>query len=215
VTCNHRSWIDVVVLQKVFHRRIPFLKFFIKRELIWVPILGGAWWAMDFPFMKRHSREYLEAHPEKRGTDLETTRRACEKFGTSPVTVLNFPEGTRFTPEKHDSQESPYEHLLKPKAGGAAFVLEAMGERLRSLLDVTVVYPERPARFWDLFTGRLRRVVVRVQERAIPEEFLRGGSYLEDPTIRERFQLWVRQIWAEKDALIERILEEHAQHPGA
>lgn len=211
VTCNHRSWIDVVVLQKVFHRRIPFLKFFLKRELVWVPVLGGAWWALDFPFMRRHSREYLEAHPEKRGSDLETTRRACEKFGDSSVTVLNFPEGTRFTPEKHDDQESPYKHLLKPKAGGAAFVLEAMGEKLKSLLDVTVVYPERPARFWDLFTGRIRRVVVRVRERAIPEEFLQGGSYLEDPTVRERFQTWVREIWSEKDALIDRILKDDAQ----
>ena len=209
VTCNHQSWVDIVVLQNIFNRRIPFPKFFLKRELAWVPVLGGAWWALDFPFMRRHSREYLKAHPEARGADLETTRRACEKFGNSPVTVLNFPEGTRFTAQKHDHQESPYTHLLKPKAGGVAFVLEAMGERLKSLLDVTVVYPESTARFWDLFTGRIRRVVVRVQERAVPEEFMQGGSYLEDPTVRERFQAWVREIWSEKDDLIERILKEH------
>ncbi len=205
VSCNHQSWVDIVVLQKVFNRRIPFPKFFLKRELAWVPVLGGAWWALDFPFMRRHSSRYLKAHPEKRGADLETTRKACEKFKSSPVTVLNFLEGTRFTEEKHAKQGSPYRHLLLPKAGGAAFVLEAMGDKLRSLLDVTVIYPERPARFWDLFTGRIRRVVVRVRELSIPEEFLRGGSYLEDAKLRERFQAWVREIWNDKDALIERL----------
>jgi len=214
VSCNHQSWVDIVVLQKVFNRRIPFPKFFLKRELAWVPVLGGAWWALDFPFMRRHSSQYLKAHPEKKGADLETTRKACEKFSASPVTVLNFLEGTRFTPEKHDSQGSPYRHLLRPKAGGAAFVLEAMGGKLRSLLDVTVIYPERPARFWDLFTGRIKRVVVRVRELSIPEEFTRGVSYLEDAALRERFQAWVREIWSEKDALIERIMKEYAQRTG-
>jgi 1-acyl-sn-glycerol-3-phosphate acyltransferase len=66
VICNHQSWVDILVLQGVFNRRIPFLKFFLKKQLIWVPVLGFAWWALDFPFMQRHSREYLERHPEAR-----------------------------------------------------------------------------------------------------------------------------------------------------
>ena len=205
VSCNHQTWVDIPILQMVFNRRIPFPKFFLKRQLAWVPILGGAWWALDFPFMRRYSKEYLEKHPERRGADLEITRKACEKFEGSPVTILNFLEGTRFTEEKHDKQESPYRHLLKPKAGGMAFVLEVMGGKIRSLLDVTVVYPGKPPIFWDLFSGRIRRVVVRVRELSIPEEFLQGGSYLEDPAARERFQAWIRQIWSEKDALIDRI----------
>lgn len=207
VSCNHQSWVDIVVLQKALNRRIPFPKFFLKRGLAWVPVLGQAWWALDYPFMRRHSREYLEAHPEKRGEDLETTKRACERFRGMPVTILNFLEGTRFTALKHEQQESPYRHLLMPKAGGMAFVLESMGGRLRSLLDVTVVYPEKRARFWDLFTGRIGRVVVRVRELSIPEEFL-NGSYLEDAHLRERFQAWVRQVWQEKDLLIDRIMGE-------
>ncbi len=213
VSCNHQSWVDVVVLQKVFNRRIPFPKFFIKKQLAWVPVLGGAWWALDFPFMRRYSKSYLEAHPEKKGKDLETTQKACRKFAGRPVTILNFLEGTRFTPEKHSHQGSPYRHLLRPKAGGVAFALEAMGGRLRSLLDVTVVYPENRSGFWDLFTGRIRRVVVRVREFSIPEEFM-GGGYLENPELRERFQNWIREIWQEKDALIEDILTRSARSPS-
>lgn len=214
VSCNHQSWIDIVVLQRIFNRRIPFPKFFLKKSLIWVPVLGGAWWALDFPFMKRHSNAYLRDHPEKASEDLETTRKACEKFRGAPVTILNFLEGTRFTREKQARQESPYEHLLKPKAGGVAFVLESMGDRLRTLLDVTVVYPDRGVKFWDLFTGRLHRVVVRVRQCEIPAQVLAGGTYTEDPDVRERFQAWVRHLWAEKDGLIGRILAQAKKQPA-
>ncbi|MGB5257104.1 MAG: 1-acyl-sn-glycerol-3-phosphate acyltransferase, partial [Woeseiaceae bacterium] len=46
VTVNHQTWVDILVMQYVFNRRIPFLKFFIKQQLIWFPLLGVAWWAM-------------------------------------------------------------------------------------------------------------------------------------------------------------------------
>lgn len=160
VLANHQSWVDIIVLQRALNRRIPFLKFFIKHVLIWVPFLGLAWWAMDMPFMKRYSRAYLEKYPEKRGQDLEATRRSCERFSEVPTSVINFVEGTRFTPEKHARTESPYQHLLPPKAGGIAFALSVMGEQFRSMLDVTVVYPDGSPTFWDLVTGRLHNVAV-------------------------------------------------------
>ncbi|MEW5765025.1 MAG: acyltransferase [Acidobacteriota bacterium] len=207
VSCNHRSWVDIVVLQRIFNRRIPFPKFFLKRSLAWVPLLGGAWWALDYPFMRRYSRSYLERHPEKRGKDLETTRKACERFAGVPVTILNFLEGTRFSRAKHALQESPYRHLLRPKAGGLAFVLAAMGDRMRHLLDVTIVYPKESPTLWDLLSGKLRKIVVHVERLEIPEEFSRG-DYLDDPVLRERFQEWVRELWARKDALIERLRQE-------
>ena len=110
MTSNHQSWADILVLQKVTNRRVPSLKFFLKQELIWVPLLGLAWWALDFPFMKRYSRAQLEKRPELKGKDMETTRKACEKYAHYPVSVMNFFEGTRFTEEKHRQQNSPYRH---------------------------------------------------------------------------------------------------------
>ncbi|HOO91143.1 MAG TPA: acyltransferase [Syntrophales bacterium] len=208
VNSNHQSWTDIVVMLRIFTGRIPFPKFFLKEELFWIPILGTAWWALDYPFMKRYSREFLEKHPELRGTDLETTRKACERYRHTPVSVLNFIEGTRFTPEKHRKQNSPYRHLLCPKAGGFAFVISAMAGKITTMLDVTIVYPEGPVNFWDFLCGRLSRVVVRVQKYSIPKEFLEG-DYQEDPDFRERFQAWVSNLWHEKDALIERLLKEY------
>ena len=95
VTSNHQSWVDILVLQYVLNRRIRPLKFFLKRELIWVPVIGLAWWALGFPFMKRYSKAYLAKHPEKKGEDLLTTRRACARFRGKPTAIFNFAEGDR------------------------------------------------------------------------------------------------------------------------
>ena len=205
VIANHQSWADIVVLQRVFNRRIPFLRFFLKQQLIWVPLLGLAWWALDFPFMRRHSREYLERHPEKRHEDLQVTRRACERFAGTPVSIMSFVEGTRFREEKHERQQSPYRHLLKPRAGGLAFTLNAMDGAIRRLLDVTIVYRPHRAGFTDLFAGRAKRVTVRVREIVIPQGFLHG-DYQNDVAWREDFQAWVRDIWVEKDRELELLL---------
>lgn len=205
VNSNHQSWVDILVLQHLLNRRIPLLKFFIKQQLIWVPVMGLAWWALDFPFMRRHSEEFLKKHPEMRGKDQETTRRACEKFALIPTSVMNFLEGTRFTAAKHDRQLSPYQHLLKPKAGGLALALNAMGEKFQSILDVTIVYPQGAPAFNDFLMGRMHRVVVRVRKLPIPE-YLRAGDYANDPVFRDAFAQWVQQLWRDKDAQISAIL---------
>ena len=202
VICNHQSWVDIPVLQQVFNRRIPFLKFFLKSQLIWVPVLGLAWWALDFPFMKRYSREQLEKHPEWRGKDVEATRIACEKYRDLPVSVMNFVEGTRFTQAKHDRQASPYRHLLQPRAGGVAFVLDAMGDMLNAIVDVTLSYPCGRPGVLDLLAGRVRRVDVSVRVLPIPAELL-GGDYENDEDFRRHFQDWLNGLWAEKNRNLE------------
>jgi 1-acyl-sn-glycerol-3-phosphate acyltransferase len=205
VVSNHRSWVDILVLQAVFNRRIPFLKFFLKQQLIWVPFLGLAWWALDFPFMRRYSSAHLARHPEDRGKDLAATRRACERFRLIPTSVMNFVEGTRFTPAKHAALKSPYRNLLPPRAGGVSFVLSAMGGMLNSKLDVTIAYTTGTPSFWDLCCGRVGTVRVDVQRRAI-EDWLAAGDYMNDPAFRERFQAWLGGVWAEKDARLDRML---------
>lgn len=204
VTSNHQSWVDIFALQHQLTGRIPFLKFFLKQELIWVPVIGLCWWALEFPFMKRHSAAYLMKHPEKRGEDLATTRRACERFRTNPVSVINFLEGTRYTPGKHAQQKSPYRHLLKPKSGGIAFVIDAMGDQLTALVNVTIDYPDGRPTFWQLACGEVPRITMRVMQSAIPGEFL-GKDYSSDSTYRQDFQGWVSQLWQAKDDELDRL----------
>jgi 1-acyl-sn-glycerol-3-phosphate acyltransferase len=213
VNCNHQSWVDILVLQHLFNRRIPLLKFFLKQQLIWVPVMGLAWWALEFPFMRRHSEEFLKKHPEMRGKDQATTRKACEKFALIPTSVMNFLEGTRFTPVKHQRQQSPYKHLLKPKVGGMALALNAMGDKFQAILDVTIVYPDGAPAFWQFLTGKLKRVIVRVRSLPIPQHLVQG-DYAGDPAVREAYQQWAQQMWADKDAQIEALISRSNQRVG-
>ncbi len=201
VISNHQTWVDIVVLQKIFNRKIPFLKFFLKKELIWVPLLGIAWWALDFPFMKRYSAQFLKKHPHLKGKDIEITRKACRKFKSLPVSIMNFVEGTRFTPEKHDKQQSPFRHLLRPKAGGIGFVLSTMGEQLSDILNVTIMYPGGETSFWGFLCGRIKEIRIVVEKIPVTPEML--GDYVEDKEFQVKFQEWVNVLWTKKDAMLD------------
>ncbi|WMS86115.1 acyltransferase [Pleionea litopenaei] len=199
VLANHQSWVDIYVLQNVFNRKIPFLKFFLKKELIYVPLLGIAWWALDFPFMKRHSKEYLKKHPEKKGQDLETTKKACEKFQHIPISVMNFVEGTRFTEAKSQRQNSPYSQLLKPKSGGVGTVLSILGDKMHHVLDVTLHYPRGIPSFWDFLCGRVGEINVVVEQHEV-KSYLVGD--MTNAETRIQVQGWLNELWQHKDQLL-------------
>lgn len=205
LTSNHQSWVDILALEKAVGNEIPFFRFFLKQELIYVPLLGLCWWALEYPFMKRHSKEEIAKDPSLKGKDIETTRIACERYKGHPVTVMNFMEGTRYTAKK--AAKSSYQYLINPKAGGVAFVLNAMGEQIHSLLNVTIIYPQGVRELWDYLCGRLPEIRILVQETKIPAQFL-GGSYQEDPEYKANFQAWVTELWEEKDQLIAEQLDE-------
>ena len=213
VLANHQSWVDIPVLQKVFNRRIPLLRFFLKRQLFWVPLLGLAWWALDFPFMGRYTPRQVAKNPALAGRDIEATRRACDKFRAIPVAIMNFVEGTRFTDDKHAKQGSPYRHLLKPKSGGVAFVLDAMGEGLHAILDVSIAYPAGRPSLVDLLADRVPEVRVQVRQRPIPTELV-GGDYQGDREFRVRFQQWMNGLWREKDEDLAALLGATSAAPG-
>lgn len=197
---NHQSWVDILVLAKVFNHKIPPLKFFLKKQLIWLPFAGQACWLLDFPFMERHSKSFIKKHPHLKGKDIETARRACEKFKQYPSAIINFLEGTRFSVTKQQKQQSPYRHLLKPKSSGLVAALSVLEGYIRSLLDVTIIYPDTPPHVWDFFCGRIKKIVVKVRIIPIPAEFLK--NFADDRKVRAEFQQWMNTLWEEKDKVI-------------
>ncbi|HFZ8996673.1 TPA: acyltransferase [Citrobacter freundii] len=206
--CNHRSWADIVVLCVLFRKHIPMNKYFLKQQLAWVPFIGLACWTLDMPFMKRYSRSYLLRHPEQRGKDVETTRRSCVKFRTHPTTIVNFVEGSRFTDEKRQLSHSRFANLLPPKAAGIAMALSVLGSQFDKLLNVTLCYPENNTRpFYDMLSGKLTRIVVRINLLPVTEEL--HGDYVNDKNFKRGFQQWLNKVWQEKDALITSLLSSH------
>ncbi len=203
VIANHQSWVDILVLQRILNHKIPFLKFFLKQELLYVPILGLAWWALDFPFMRRYSHAQLRKNPKLKGKDIEITRQACAKFKTKPVSVMNFVEGTRFTQAKHDKQNSEFKHLLKPKAGGLAFALSAMDGQIHKLIDISIYYTGTPPSFWEYISGQAQTIKVNIKVSDIAPAM--RGDYMNDREFKIGFQNELNRIWKEKDAILEQM----------
>jgi hypothetical protein len=161
--------------------------------------------------MKRYSKETLIKHPELRGKDLDTAKQSCEKLRGHPVTILNYPEGTRFTHAKHAKTKSSFKHLLKPRAGGIHTVLSSLGDELTAILNVTLVYPGHSSpNLTDLMQGRVPRIVVRIEALKLGE-----GPVPSVDTIRAKGgSLAVRkcliELWKAKDILISKIQNDSA-----
>ncbi|TDR19552.1 acyltransferase [Marinicella litoralis] len=198
VVANHQSTADIPIIQAVFNKKIPFLKFFLKKELIWVPFLGLAWWALDFPFMRRYSQSYLKKHPQMKGKDFEQTKKSCEKFKSFPTSVISFIEGTRFTQQKHAKQKSPFQYLLKPKAGGVANVMGSMGTEMKQLLLITVCYENNVPGMWDYLCGNFHGAEVKCEKIVIPDTLL-NKNYQTDEKFKTELFKWSHQLWYKQD----------------
>ena len=212
MTCNHQSWVDTTVNQYFGLSRMPLTRFFTKWELIFIPFVGQAFKILGFPMMKRHSKEQIAKNPALKYRDMEEARKSCEQLISQPFTLLNYLEGTRFTQEKHDQQQSSYTHLLKPKAGGLALALSILGDKIDALVDMTIVYPDGIPGYGEFWLGEVPRIAVNLRKIDIPDWVL-GGNYEDDAEYRARFQKWIDQIWTEKDQLIAQMQQNFAQAP--
>jgi 1-acyl-sn-glycerol-3-phosphate acyltransferase len=207
IVANHLSWVDIFALFRAFHGKAAFIRFFLKHQLFWAPVVGQACWALEFPFMHRYTPEYLEKHPQKRGADLMTTRKACQRYRNFPVAILNFLEGTRFSKAKREQQQSPYRHLLPPRVGGIAFVLAALGDQLDAMYDVTVAYPpHNEVTMFQFVSGGIPRIVIRVRRLDPPPQFFDPAVTRPGPE-REALKEWIEGLWREKDTLLDELLD--------
>ena len=201
IVANHLSWLDIILLTDFAAGKIPAPKFFLKKELIWLPFVGLGAWALDMPFMQRYNKTFLQKNPHLEGKDIATTKKSCEKFRQLPTTVINFVEGNRFTPEKQKLKQSPFVNLLPPKAGGIAFTLATMGELFTSVLDITIIYPDtQGSPMMTMLGGRLKKVIIRVNLHPITDEVI--GDYFNDQKFKQGFQSWLNTVWQNKDKLI-------------
>lgn len=209
--CNHQSWVDTSVIQYVSQNRLPLTRFFTKYELIYLPFVGQAFYFLDFPMMKRHSKEAVKNNPTLRGKDIEEAKRACELLKNKPFTLLNYLEGTRFTRTKHKEQKSPYTHLLKPRAGGLALAISALGEDIDGILDMTIVYPDGVPTYQDLWQGNITKLGVDIKALEIPSDLfeqLKQGNYNKNEVTKKQMFEWLDTVWQQKDTLITKMLND-------
>ncbi|WP_201579157.1 acyltransferase [Psychrobacter sp. Pi2-52] len=213
---NHQSWVDTSIVQYIGEKRLPLTRFFTKFELIYIPIVGQAFYFLDFPMMRRHSKEAIAKNPALKGKDIEEAKRACALLKNKPFTLLNYLEGTRFTKAKQAQQKSPYTHLLKPRAGGLSLAISALGEDIDGILDMTIVYPDGVPSYGDLWKGNIKRLGVDLRYINIPDalfESIKQGGYENDEDTKAQMFDWVEQVWRQKDERISTMLADFETNP--
>lgn len=209
VVSNHQTWVDPFAVHAALHKKVPFLKFFCKQDVIFIPFVNFACYALGCPMLKRYSKEQIAKNPALRNRDIETTLRSCERLRAYPSGVNNFLEGTRWTPKKYQKSHSPFKHLLPVKTGGVAYALQALQDKVSRILDVSILYPTRTISFWDYLCGRVKDIQVVVKEYPIPLS-LKNGNYAESEAYRNQFKAFLNHIWEEKDQLIDQNLLKHS-----
>lgn len=211
---NHQSWVDTSIVQYISEKRLPLTRFFTKFELIYIPVVGQAFYFLDFPMMRRHSKEAIAKNPALQGKDIEEAKRACALLKNKPFTLLNYLEGTRFTAIKRDKQHSPYKNLLKPRAGGLSLAINALGDDMDGILDMTIVYPDGVPTYGDLWKGNIKRLGVDVRHIKMPDALfmaIQNGGYENDETVKAQMFDWVEEIWQQKDQRITDMLAEFTE----
>lgn len=207
--CNHQSWVDTSIIQYISEGKLPLTRFFAKHELMYIPIVGQTFYLLDFPMMKRHSKQKISKNPSLAGRDLAEAKRACQLLKNKPFVLLNYLEGTRFTKDKHQQQSSTYQQLLKPKAGGFALAIELLGEQIDGILDMTIVYPNGIPSYADLWLGKVDRLAVDIEYLSMPKplfDAIKAGQYNSDDAIKAQLYEYLDAVWQRKDDKMTRML---------
>jgi 1-acyl-sn-glycerol-3-phosphate acyltransferase len=178
IISNHRSWFDVFILQTLVSSRGPILKFLIKAELLWVPVLGWVCIALNFPSLKR------KGDITSRQKDLQVAQSASLQLNATPGALLIFPEGTRFSEKKRDYRNSPYNSLLTPKPGGFKIIHQSLPESTM-IIDFSIRYHRGDDNCWRCMSGLLNEVHIKV-------------SSVTSDDVRNSLE-WLDNRWLQKD----------------
>ncbi|MFT7219682.1 MAG: 1-acyl-sn-glycerol-3-phosphate acyltransferase [Candidatus Azotimanducaceae bacterium] len=181
IVANHQTWFDIPVLQYAVTQHGPILKFLIKKELIWVPIVGWICWALNFPRLNRGTGD------NARERDYAAIESASAILAAERGALLIFAEGTRFTQRKHDNQRSDYSKLLTPRPGGLKIALASV-DADTPIVDLTINYNGGATNFWRCLHGSSPTIDVHLTSYPAGEI----GDV----------RLWLEARWSDKDELL-------------
>lgn len=191
VVLNHRSWLDILVIMKVFVPKLPIVKFFLKKSLVFLPFLGQVCWALDYPFINRQGK-----HQQDKTDQVLKQLSSIEKG--LPMAMVIFPEGTRFRSQKPGGT---LQNCLPPRCLGLAKLLQATADRQPLLLDVTLHYSS--SNLLAFFTGTLEKITVDYQVSELDPSWY--GDYAKDRAFRQVFKDKVNTLWQQKDQRYQQI----------
>merc|ERR1711872_76270 len=202
IVMNHHYELDWLYCWMVGDRMgiLGNCRAFAKQSLKYIPILG---WAGNFS----HD-VYLKRNLEQDRDGMQ--KKLSELVGfPSPIWLFLFPEGTRFTPEKHKASQEFAEtrnlpklrHHLTPRTKGFTFPLSHLDRsKLATMYDFTLVAGQgksAPPTLTSLILGRSTEATVVIRKinlAQVPAGDKAGGE-------------WMMNLFKEKDQIKDSLLD--------
>jgi 1-acyl-sn-glycerol-3-phosphate acyltransferase len=181
VMCNHQSWFDIPLVQHVITGNGPIIKFLVKREIVWIPVIGWICLVLNFPRLRRGKNNGTGE------SDFSIIRKASKGHGNDSGALLIFPEGTRFSEAKKVKQKTLYHHLLKPKAGGLRMIKQHASADT-NLVDITINYHQKNVHIWNCLRADPAKITITIEHYNLKE--------IDD------IETWLNNRWLEKDKLL-------------
>lgn len=192
---NHLGAIDFMVINELSQQKnmLRHSKYMIKESIKYIPILGYIKY-LGFIMMKRNY--------EKDVNEIKKWLGYFKNHNT-PMWLIIYPEGTRFTNEKKATSQKfceerglkQLENILYPRSKGFTLSCNELKGYVEHIIDLTVYFENKknaavPSLFDFLFKmpkGKIKaRVdVFKVDEIVNYEEFLKQRFYIKDMLIDE------------------------------
>ncbi|KAK3774603.1 hypothetical protein RRG08_035032 [Elysia crispata] len=199
---NHKYDIDWVMTW-IMSERFACLgstKVFSKKSLLYVPLIGWAWYFTETIFLKRqweHDKNSIRR-------DLQ---RSCDYPKGYYVTLLLFPEGTRFTEKKHQASLEvcrakgypELKHVLLPRPKGFAVTVHGLKGHFQSIFNCTVGFENN---------GLAPTLMNIVNGKPLVGHFHMERIPLEDvpSETEEESAVYLRELFKKKDDLFDDFL---------
>jgi 1-acyl-sn-glycerol-3-phosphate acyltransferase len=194
LVANHQEMPDITAVMKFckIKRRLGDMKYFVKKQLKWVPGMG---WGMQFLDCLFIDRDWA--------SDREHIQRTFARLVDDrvPVHLVSFVEGTRLTFAKLAAAQEYARahglqvprHVLVARTKGFAATVEGLRSHITAVYDLTIAYENGVPTLWQYIKGLVRRIHVHV--RRFPVADL--------PASAEELRQWLQDRWQEKDELLE------------
>ncbi|KAK0619362.1 acyltransferase-like protein, partial [Immersiella caudata] len=216
---NHQIYTDWLYLWWVGYANSPgmhgYLYIILKESLKYIPILGPGMMFYGFIFMSRKMAvdQPRMAHRLGKLKTVHTTPSGTKYL--DPMWLLLFPEGTNASrngkikstkwAEKIGVKDT--EHVLLPRSTGIYFCLTELKGTVEYIYDCTVAYEGVPRGEFgeELFT--LSSTYLRGQPPKSVNFYWRRFRVADIPLEdQEKFDVWLRERWYEKDELMEQYI---------
>ncbi|PQE32758.1 hypothetical protein CJF32_00009642 [Rutstroemia sp. NJR-2017a WRK4] len=226
---NHQLYTDWLYLWWVAYTNTPpthgHIYIIAKESLKWVPIIG---WGMRFYGFIFMSRKMEKDRPRMEHRLKQLRERHSGPLsgtpGLDPMWLLLFPEGTNASDNGRIKSAKwaekigvkDMEHVLLPRSTGSFFCLNQLKGSVEYVYDCTMAYEGVPrGKFGqDYFT--LTSSYIEGRPPKSVNLYWRRFRIADIPLDNaEEFDLWLREKWYEKDALMEQYMTTGRFPPNA